>query len=57
MNAQSSKLPIIELASVGIGVLLIVVGSVITGAWPVGMVGIGLTIVAVIGLILFSPSR
>ncbi|MGV0335172.1 hypothetical protein [uncultured Corynebacterium sp.] len=57
MNAQSSKSPIIELTSIVVGILFIVVGSAIKGAWPIGMVGIGLTIVAAFSLILFLPVK
>lgn len=55
MNTQYRKLPIIEFASIAVGILLIFIGSAIKGAWPIGLVGIGLTIVSIFGLILFLP--
>ncbi|MBY0795214.1 hypothetical protein [Corynebacterium parakroppenstedtii] len=56
MNAQSSKLPTIELTSVGVGILLFLIGA-ITGAWIIGVAGFGITIIAVTGLILFLPVK
>ena len=56
MNARSSKLPIIELTSIGVGILLFLIGA-ITGAWVIGVAGFGVTIIAVTSLILFLPVK
>lgn len=56
MNARSSKLPIIELTSIGVDILLFLIGA-ITGAWVIGVAGFGITIIAVTSLILFLPVK
>lgn len=56
MKAQTSKLPTVELTSIGVGILLFLIGA-ITGAWVIGVAGFGVTIIAVTSLILFLPIK